>query len=171
MHALVIYESMFGNTAEVARAITEGMSASATVTSYEVGQAPAKVPLDVDLLVVGGPTHAFSMSREATRKDATTKTEEPLVSQGAGIREWIDGLASDPGLLAATFDTKVSKPNLPGSAAAKAAKRLARTSQASMLDHKTFWVGGMTGPLAEGELDRARAWGEDLVRVADKIGS
>ncbi|PKQ25851.1 MAG: flavodoxin [Actinobacteria bacterium HGW-Actinobacteria-4] len=169
MHALVVYESMFGNTEEVARAISDGMSSHMSVTAVEVGHAPSAVPLAVDLLVVGGPTHAFSMSRESTRKDAIAKTPEPLVSQGAGIREWIDGLKRDPGLLAATFDTKVSKPSLPGSAAAKAAKHLAKTAHASVLEHQTFWVGGMTGPLADGELDRARDWGKELAIRAEAL--
>lgn len=61
MRALVVYESMFGNTEEVARAIGEGIAASMHADVVEVGAAPDTVPADVILLVVGGPTHAFSM--------------------------------------------------------------------------------------------------------------
>lgn len=66
MHAFVIYESMFGNTRKVA----EGLATSAKVDLREVGAAPATIEGGVDLLVVGGPTHAFSMSRPRTREDA-----------------------------------------------------------------------------------------------------
>jgi flavodoxin len=65
MRAAVVYESYFGHTRGVAAAIAEGLRARADVDAvdiYEVGDAPAD--LDVDLLVVGGPVHAWSMSRE-----------------------------------------------------------------------------------------------------------
>ena len=56
MRALVIYESMFGNTQQVAQAIGEGLALILSADVVEVGHAPATVPVDVSLLVVGGPT-------------------------------------------------------------------------------------------------------------------
>jgi flavodoxin len=63
MKALVVYESMFGNTEEIAHAIADGLGESVEVQLAEVADAPVEPNPDVALIVVGGPTHAFSMSR------------------------------------------------------------------------------------------------------------
>src|SRR5690606_25531699 len=70
MKVLVVYESMFGNSERVAHAVADGMRPHAEVELLEVDEAPGVPGADVDLLVAGGPTHAFSMSRERTREDA-----------------------------------------------------------------------------------------------------
>lgn len=62
MKALVVYESMFGNTEQVARAVATGLGRHLDVELVAVANAPDTVS-DVDLVVVGGPTHAFSMTR------------------------------------------------------------------------------------------------------------
>jgi flavodoxin len=67
MHAIVVYESMFGNTQRVAEAVAAGIAAHMTVELIEVGAAPTQIGEDVGLLVVGGPTHAFGLSRQSTR--------------------------------------------------------------------------------------------------------
>ena len=67
--ALVVYESMFGNTEAIAHAIAEGLSLQLAVELVEVSAAPTTLR-DVDLLVAGGPTHAFGLSRRSTRESA-----------------------------------------------------------------------------------------------------
>jgi Flavodoxin domain len=164
MRALVVYESMFGNTRTIAEAIAEGLAAGGggEVEAVEVGDAPSDID-GIDLVVVGGPTHAFSMSRAGTRESALKETDQPLVSSGAGIREWLDRLGrTGAGGCGATFDTKVAKPRLPGSAAAAAEKRLRRLGLRIVTPAETFLVDGMTGPLIEGEPERARRWGMQL---------
>lgn len=161
--AWVVYESMFGNTREVAQAIADGLGTSALVDVHEVSLVPA-VPDDLDLLVVGGPTHAFGLSRASTRADAARKSGR-LVESATGLREWLEDLPAPtarPGF--ATFDTRVDHPRLPGSAARKAAKRLARLGLSPVAAPESFWVHGTEGPLVDGELDRARAWGHGLAR-------
>ena len=117
MRALVVYESMFGNTQTIADAVAGGWPHRMRVDAVEVGGAPATLDDDVTLLVVGGPTHAFGMSRPRTRQDAATQAPDGLVSTGTGLREWLAALRAPAGIAAAAFDTKVSKPHLPGSAA------------------------------------------------------
>lgn len=161
--AWVVYESMFGNTGEVARAVGEGLEGWADVEVREVSRAGAPPP-DLDLLVVGGPTHAFGMTRASTRADAATKAGRPVESAQMGIREWLDELpTAAPARAFATFDTRVDHPRVPGSAAKKAAKRLRRLHATPTTDPESFWVHGTEGPLIEGELERARAWGRTLV--------
>ena len=67
MKALIVYESMFGNTAKVAHAVADGLGVHMAVELVQAGKAPAPLTDPVDLVVVGGPTHAFSMSRASTR--------------------------------------------------------------------------------------------------------
>ena len=163
--ALVVFESMYGNTEAVARAIADGLATRMPVDVVEVGDAPAVPGDDVDLLVVGGPTHAFGMSRASTRRDAAEKAEkagDALVSRGPGVREWLEALPARPGLRAAAFDTRVARPRVPGSAA-RAIRRRFRRGGASVVDGPhSFYVDGMDGPLSAGELERAHAWGVGL---------
>ncbi|ABD10385.1 hypothetical protein CcI156_15855 [Frankia sp. CcI156] len=170
MRALVVYESMFGNTRVIADAVAIGLSTWLDVGLVEVGTADPALNDDVRLLIVGGPTHAFEMSRPETRHDATRRTEGNVVSPGIGIREWLEALPRQPSgspegtplTGAATFDTKVRHPRPAGSAAAGAARCLHRLGF-SLLDRpRSFYVDGPPGPLVAGEPERARRWAESL---------
>ncbi|MFC5139888.1 flavodoxin family protein [Actinomycetospora rhizophila] len=164
--ALVIFESMYGNTEAVARAIADGLAARMPVDVVEVGAAPPVPGDDVDLLVVGGPTHAFGMSRASTRRDAAEKAAGELVSRGDGVREWLAALPARPGLRAAAFDTRVARPRVPGSAARAIGRRFRRGGASVVDGPHSFYVDGTEGPLSPGELDRARAWGAALAAAA-----
>ena len=158
MKALVVFESMWGNTEKVARALAAGLGTRAAVEVLDVaGEVPSELR-GVDLVVVGGPTHAFSMSRESTRKDAVMKGAA-AGHERRGIREWLDGLPEGD-VAVATFDTRVGKvKHLPGSAAKKAAKEVRRHHVGRVVDSESFYVDDMEGPLLDGELERAEEWG------------
>jgi flavodoxin len=162
MKALVIYESMFGNTEAVARAVAEGLSGRFDVTVADVRTAPAAQ--GNDLIVVGGPTHAFGMSRPASRRDAVRQGAAGDATTTTGIREWLSTVAHLPGVPAAAFDTKVDKP-LAGSAGRKAHRALRRLGCRMVAPAESFFVTGTPGPLAEGEQQRARRWGQSLAAV------
>ncbi len=170
--ALVVYESVLGNTQAVAKAIAEGLGESRPVTVREVAEAPDTIPPDVGLLVVGGPTHAFGMSRAETRADAEKEAPSQVVSTGRGIREWLESLSpGDGGTPTVTFDTRVDKPRLPGSAAKKARKQLSHKGFPSFEEPHSFYVHGKAGPMADDELARARSWGEELGRHLAQVES
>jgi hypothetical protein len=160
---VVVYESMFGNTQRVAEAISEGLRSTLTVELLRVDQAPDVLPAEVQLLVVGGPTHAFSMSRSSTRGSASAQGTVVMPVE-TGIREWLGQLRhEDRAAVVATFDTRVAKARrLPGSAAKAAAKVLRRQGFTSLAGSASFYVDDSPGPLSEGELARARAWGRSL---------
>jgi hypothetical protein len=163
IRALVVYESMFGNTQEVAEAIAAGLAEQAQVELMEVGSAPTSTGDDLDLLVVGGPTHAHGMSGRGTRREAMDHAVLPVVSGRIGLREWFEALRSRPDVLAAAFDTRFDKPRwLTGSAAHVAATRLRQHGYRLITAPRSFFIMGMSGPLAAGELDRARRWGRTL---------
>jgi hypothetical protein len=159
---LVVYESMFGNTHDVAEAVAVGLRSHVDVTLVDVGVAPLEIPDDIDLVVVGGPTHAFGMSRPSTRQSAVEQGADRQAAEHNGLREWIAGVVAPEGLPTAAFDTKVAKPHLPGSAARAAERKLRHRGFKQLVHPESFFVAGTTGDLLDGELDRARAWGERL---------
>lgn len=161
--ALVVYESMWGNTEQIARAIAEGLGTRLEVSVVEVSDAPAAPGDDVALVVAGGPTHAFSMTRENTRADAV-KQGARQGHVGIGLREWLSALPGRPdGQRMVTFDTRVKQVrHLPGSAA-KSAGRVARQhGYPRFADSESFYVDDVAGPLLDGETTRAVQWGDAL---------
>ena len=160
MRALVVYESQWGNTEQVARAIATELHASMQVELVDSDNAPTTLA-GFDLVCVGGPTHAFSMTRASTRADAVTQHGAPRAPT-RGIREWLADLDRAPGVKAATFDTRVDKPRLPGSAA-RAAKHELRSHGCDIIaKQQSFRVHGYDGPLLDGELDRATDWARQI---------
>ena len=159
MHAVVVFESLWGNTEQVAREIAAGIGGDTQV--LEASSAPDSLGPDVGLVVVGGPTHAFSMSTVSTRESARQQGAHRVPSRG--IREWIqEQTPADRPVSVATFDTRTVSPRLPGSAAKKAMKRLVGLGFRPVAKPESFGVHGYGGPVAEGELERARRWGADL---------
>lgn len=161
MRALVVYETIWGNTEEIARAIARGLSDAMTVDVVDSESAP-KVVNTYDLVVAGGPTHAFSMTRSSTRQNAVAQQGAPRAPE-RGIREWLVDL-TPPGkaIPATTFDTRVDKPRMPGSAAKAARKELRELGFEIAVKQESFRVHGYEGPLIDGERDRAERWGRDL---------
>jgi hypothetical protein len=160
--ALVVFESMFGNTGDVARAVGDGLARHMPVDVVEVGVAPVEPAGDVTLLVVGGPTHAFGLSRSSTRREAAGRRAFPPLSSGIGVREWLAEFAPRPGLSGAAFATRTAQAWVPGSAGNAIGRRLGHRGVPLVAPACSFHVTGMEGPLADGELNRARRWGEEL---------
>lgn len=170
MKALVVYESMFGNTEAIAREVASGLEyGGATVTVCPIGSADPTDLADYDVIVAGSPTHAFSMPRPLTRADAVKNGAEPT-SESVGLREWIEHL--DPAIGArptfAVFDTRrdIRARHLAGSAARSATRALRRRHRVLADVPASFYVAGTSGPLLPGEAVRARAWGSRLARCA-----
>ena len=100
----------------------------------------------------------------------TGSTRDSARQQGAtriparGIREWLEQLAPPASAVAvATFDTRTVHPRLPGSAAKKAIKQLVAKGFRPVDKPRTFGVHGYSGPIADGEVEKAREWGASLV--------
>ena len=176
MRAVVVYESIYGNTKGIAEGIADGLrhGDQAEVEVLPVDRVGARGLEGVDLLVVGGPTHMHGMTSSMSRKLAVKAAEdeglevEPGAAEGLGLRTWLRDQAGD-GTRAAAFDTRAdASPTLTGMAARGIAKRLRRRGFETVSEPESFLVEESEGPLAAGELDRARRWGEVL---AAKAGS
>ena len=166
MRAVVIYESMFGDNQQVAQAIAAGLiEAGVAGEAIEVGAAPTAIGSDIDLIVVGSPNHAWSMPRPNTRESAAVKADIPLVSQGIGVREWLESASLMPGLRTVAYDTRSSHPKaivVMDHASKSIEKGLAKLGGARLVPAEHFRVAGMKGPLEPGEAERAHAWGVTL---------
>ena len=156
--ALVVYESMFGNSEMVAQAVADGIAEVMSVALVDVSKAPTDLR-GVDLVVAGGPTHVFSMSREGTRRTARGHGATHG-SVETGLRDWLWELPDEHRHWFAAFDTKATTVRrLPGSASHSAAKASRHHGFHEAIAPESFYVLDVEGPLVEGELERARAWG------------
>jgi hypothetical protein len=162
MRALVVYESMFGNTQRVAQAIGRGLEARVPVAVVEVGVAPSTLDDDVDLVVVGGPTHVFGLSTERTRTSAVDRAPAGTISH-TGVREWVTCLQAQHGhVVVAAFDTHIDKTWIPGTASKRLDMMMRSMGLLSLAAPTSFYVHDTTGPLVGGELERAELFGRRL---------
>jgi hypothetical protein len=171
MKALIVYESVFGNTEIVAKAIGEGISLTAEVTVVEVNAAPTTGFDQYGLIVVGGPVHAFGMTRSVSRRDGATKAGKTSVTGDRGLREWFKDIETIGDVPTVAFDTRVEKifGFLPvGSARRAITNRLKERGCSIIDDGEGFFVTGIEGPLEQGEVERAREWGRILAEKAER---
>jgi hypothetical protein len=167
MKAVVVYESMYGNTHRVADAIGRGLARRADdVTVVPIAGADLELIRGADVLVVGGPTHVRGMTRPSTRKAAVEQAKpgdeiDPAAS-GPGVREWLEQ-AGSLGMPAAAFDTRadVAPAAITGRASKGIAKQLSRHECRQVVEPESFLV-DKTNRLEPGEEERAEGWGAVL---------
>jgi hypothetical protein len=168
MKALVVYESMYGNTHLIANAIAGGLRAHVDTTVVRADTVDSDVLEHADLVVVGGPTHAHGMSRASTRKAAVAaagKADSDLVldteGHGLGLREWF---ASFDRLerRAAAFDTRVDLPAALTGRASKGVARELRRHGATLISAPRSFLVTKDNHLEPDEEAHARDWGAQL---------
>jgi hypothetical protein len=174
----VVYESMFGDTRQVAEAIGDGLGLKFQVTVVPVGRVAMDQLRGIDLLVVGGPTHVRNMSRPKTREGAVDQAAQPESgislepgAAGPGLREWLSTLTDAPPH-AAAFDTRAHmSPLVTGRAAPKIARVLQGNGCHLIAEPESFLVTSKPPVLVAGERERARAWGESLAVTGAHAGA
>jgi len=169
MNAVVVYESHWGNTAAVARAIAEGLGPKAQVLTTD--EASDRVLADADLIVAGAPVIAFGLASdkmEESLADQRTKAPSPPDLSHRSMRAWLDQLPRGHGLSAA-FETRIWWS--PRGATPAIERGLEGAGYRRLTEAHRFVVKGSYGPLREGELDRARQWGAALADALKVAGS
>jgi hypothetical protein len=162
MTAIVLYESVYGNTQAIAEAIADGLGAPAVTTEQASADAGG-----ADLLVVGGPTHVHGVASPRTLQAGAGQSE----LHGPALRDWLDALPRASSARAAAFDTRLDKAQwLTGAASRGLAKRLGRHGF-TVVSTASFLVTDGEGPLVEGELERARQWGAELAAAVPAAGA
>ncbi len=167
LRALVAFESMFGNTERVARAVAAGLRLEGIDTKvFNVSQPEAVDLTGIDLLVVGAPTHGFSLSRPVTRHDAVRQGGREA-AEGIGVREWLRTLDHSDRRLVATFDTRMTRVRyLPACASRRAAHELIEHGHTMVSVPTGFLLKDVSGPLESREIDRAIAWSRRVATEA-----
>ena len=169
MRAVVIYESMFGNTHLVADAIAEGLRTRGEAVVVPVDRADEALVRSADLIVVGGPTHAHGMSREDTRMGAVIASNDKPGSsftldadaEGRGLRDWFASLGrveTD----AAAFDTRVDLPAAISGHASKGIARKLRHHGANLISEPRSFLVTTANCLKPDEQAQACDWGARL---------
>jgi len=153
MKALVIYDSEFGNTEQVARAISGALEPDARLLrATEARQGDLNA---IDLLLAGSPTQGGRPT--------------------SAIKVFIDAIAPAglDGIDVAAFDTRIAAEDqalplrmlmrLIGFAAPRIASALEKKGARLVLAPEGFIVEGKEGPLRDGEIERARIWARGIL--------
>ncbi|MCK2036778.1 hypothetical protein KZC51_11600 [Microbacterium sp. SSW1-49] len=171
----IVFESFFGNTHAVAEAIADGMRENLPIVPAPVRVSDALPSAVCDVLVLGAPTHAHSLSRSSSRREAEAWAKDlgkhltlERESLGPGIREWLQ-TDPTPAWGYASFDTRVDMPRIfTGSAAATISRQLRKRGIRELVGPESFLV-DKDSHLIPGELERARAWGVALARAVASV--
>jgi len=161
--AYVVYESLWGNTAAIARAIAEGFGPEAQALTTD--EASPEVVATADLVVAGSPVLAFNLPTDSIR-DSVARSEvdapTPPDLSHPSMRSWLESLPRGHARCAA-FETRIWWS--PRGATGAIEDRLERTGYLPIAKAAKFVVKGKYGPLRDGELERARKWGRTLAHA------
>jgi flavodoxin len=157
MKSLVVYDSFFGNTEQIAQAVSAALAGPGEVAARRVNEVALEHLTGVTLLIIGSPTRAFRPS--------------PAISK------FLKKLPSLAGVNVAAFDTRaaledVNSRILPplvkmfGYAAKPIADKLVKKGGRLAAAPEGFLVGGTEGPLKDGECERAAAWAQRLAAAS-----
>jgi hypothetical protein len=163
MKAVVVYESLWGNTAAIARAIAEGIGHGARALS--TAEASAGELANADLVVAGAPVMGFRLPTDSMRETlgrTPDRTPRPPDLSHPSMRSWLDILPAGHGYSAA-FETRFWWS--PGGSTSAITRGLERAGYRQLLKPQRFIVLATHGPLRPGEPQRAREWGTRLARA------
>jgi len=148
MKVFIVYDSVYGNTEKIAKAIAEAITPSNEVKILRAGEANPSELASVSLLIVGSPTHA---GRPVTAVQSFLSKIPELSLKGVSV---------------AAFDTRISKKivGVFGYAAGRIAGNLKKKGGTLMASPEGFFVTGGEGPLKEGELERAAGWAKGILQ-------
>jgi hypothetical protein len=161
MKAIVVYESLWGNTAAIARSIAEGIGPDAVALTTD--EATGTAIQGADLIVAGAPLLGFSLPTQAMRDQISAdKSAPPPDLAHPSMRSWLETVPDGRGRCCG-FETRIWWS--PGSAAKKCSEGLRRHGYSAAGKDEKFIVTGKYGPLKDGELERARQWGAQLAKL------
>ena len=155
MKALVVYDSVFGNTEKIAQAIGEALGSPEDVGTLRVGDVKPEQMVDLDLLIVGSPTRAFRSTPATSNllRGIPANHLKGVKVAGFDTRFAVD--EKTPAIL--RFLVKIF-----GYAAEPISAKLVKKGGELAIAPEGFFVGDTEGPLTEGELERAAAWAKQV---------
>jgi flavodoxin len=147
MNVLVVYDSQYGNTEKMSRAIEGAIPGSRVIHASEAGPSDLET---VELLIVGSPTHGG----------------RPMAAVQTFLMK--APVTAIKGINVAAFDTRFASifAKIFGYAAGRIADPLKKKGGNLLVSPEGFFVEGTKGPLKEGELERAASWAGEVLRNA-----
>jgi len=171
MKSVVVYESLWGHTEAIARALAEGLGSGATAMSTT--EATPGAIAGADLIVAGAPVHMMHLPTPSTREKARERGERPGATapdlSQVSMIDWLANLPTSRGACAG-FDTRIESQR-GGASGSRIVRGLKRRGYRALVKPARFVVDrvednpGSNVRLREGELDRARDWGAALARA------
>ena len=159
MKVIVVYESHYGNTAAVAKAIAQGFGPDAQALTTD--EAAPTVVAEADLVVAGAPVMAFGLPSDKmlATMPGDKKAPSPPDLSHPSMRAWLERLPTGHGH-SAQFETGLRWS--PGGATGAITDKLEEAGFKRLAKSRRFVVKGSYGPLRDGELERAQQWGKEL---------
>jgi flavorubredoxin len=146
--ALVVYDSVYGNTEKIAKALAAGLkSGGANVDAVKVDAVKFEELGEVDLLCVGSPVHGWNASKPVKE-----------------FLERLNGVEGLSGKKTFAFDTKM-KSRLAGSAGGKIERKLKDLGLTIAKPSESAIVKGREGPLEESAEETFKQIGAELARM------
>jgi len=154
MKALIVYDSMYGNTEKIAKAI--GHAIVDDVKVLPISEANLTKLESIDFLIIGSPTQGFRPTKS--------------------VQAFIDNLPDNAlkGKNVAAFDTRIPAHEvgrglrqimkMGGYAAPRIARALEKKGGNLAAPPEGFFVEDKEGPLKAGELERAAGWAKELAK-------
>jgi flavodoxin I len=157
MKTLILFDSYFGNTEQIAHAVAKAFDPETTTTKRIVETTSGDL-FGVTLLIIGSPTRGFRPTEGGT---AFFKNNLPTNMSGIKVAVFDTRIALE------TIKSKALRfmVNTGGYAASTMAKQLTKKRATLMAPPEGFLVTGEQGPLKEGEIERATEWGKQLHAV------
>ncbi len=153
MKALIVYDSVYGNTEKIAKAIGGALTGDVKVLRVdEVNVSELKA---IDLFIVGSPTQGGRPTPAI--RDFLSRVPESFLKDTS----------------VAAFDTRISMKlvGIFGYAARRIASNLKGKGATLVASPEGFFVKGANGPLREGELERAASWAREIVKRLQGINT
>ncbi|MFX1299068.1 MAG: flavodoxin family protein [Promethearchaeota archaeon] len=151
MKVLIVYDSVHGNTEQIAQAMGKALNSEMEVKVAKASEVEIDHLTELNLLIVGSPTHGGRF----TEAIQTFFKDKELSIKGINV---------------AAFDTRTSSTGIAGRiekffgrAAVRIADVLEKKEGTLVIQPEGFIVEGIKGPLKEGELERAEIWAKKLV--------
>ena len=158
MKTLVVYDSVFGNTEQIALAISRSLGSKEEVETFRVSDIKPEQLNGLKLLIIGSPTRGFKPTK------AITEFLNKIPSNGL---EGVRVLAFDTRLCTADVNSRLLNilVKIFGYAAKPIADTLKKKGGSLIIPPEGFFVKESEGPLKDGELKRAADWAKLAIKT------
>ena len=151
MKTLIVYDSVFGNTKQIALAMGNSLGSGESVVTLRVNEIKPEHLTGLGILIVGSPTRAFKPTK------AISNFLNKIPSNGL---KGVKVLAFDTRMSTADVNSRLLNTLVKvfGYAAKPISNKLVKKGGSLIVPSEGFFVKESEGPLKDGEIERAAEW-------------